>query len=62
MPDLFDLTAPWSADPKRTAQILADTMRCVMDQSDPEPIREHYRNTRDPELRGAIAFLMGADR
>lgn len=30
--------------------------------ANPEPIREHYRNTRDPELRGAIAFLMGADR
>lgn len=56
----FDLSQAWAQNPQHTAQILADTFRTAQDGSDREPIRAHYRNTRDHELRGVIAFLMGA--
>lgn len=55
----FDLSACWS---KHTAQVLADTMRTARDGSDPEPIRDHYRAAQDPNLRNAIAYLMGGTR
>lgn len=54
----FDLSAAWANDPRGTAHILADTMRCAMTGSDREPIREHYRQANDAALRGAIAAIM----
>lgn len=54
----FDLTQAWSLEPNHTAHILAATWTTAQTGADPEPIRQHYRETKDPELRKAIAHLM----
>lgn len=50
----FDLTGHWS---KRTAGIIRNAWIAHRDQTDPQPIREHYR-TAPHELRAVLANIM----
>lgn len=50
----FDLSEVWS---KQTADIIAAAWITHRDQTDPQPIREHYR-TAPSELRAVLANIM----
>lgn len=55
MPEPFDLTGYFNT---ATAAAIRDAWICARDKTDPEPIRQHYRENSHPEFRALLAHLM----